>query len=331
MADLNALAVSLIPGLKWKERLLIAELFPDTDLLSRISCSDISRIIGRSFTSGFFSMEETVAKAEKILEVTERSGIQVIWYWDREYPPQLREIFDPPVLLYARGGELQNSLPHVAVVGTRYPTRKGKESSWMLGSGLAENGIPVVSGLALGIDSAVHRGVVERNGRTVAVLGNGIDSVYPASNRKLAYEIMDKGGVVLSEFPPGTPPLKYNFPKRNRIISGLSRAVVIVEAPVRSGALITADFALEQGRELFVHACSLSSRRGEGALKLSVDGAGIVNSCDDVLNMIGSDETQSMRILENAEDYTLSDLLSMELEGTLLQYEGTRFVTGGAV
>lgn len=161
--------------------------------------------------------------------------------------------------------------------------QKTEKKCFLLGAELAEKSIPVVSGLALGIDSAVHHGVVKRNGCTVAVLGNGIDSIYPSQNRKLAGEILDNNGIIISEFPPGTPPLKYNFPKRNRIISGLSRAIVVVEAPEKSGALITADYALEQGRELFIHSCCLQSIRGQGSFRLSLDGAGILESAEDLI------------------------------------------------
>ena len=331
MADLNTLVISRIPALTAKERLLLAELFPDSDSLLTLTAHDIFEIIGRKPRVSLFSMHETAAEAERIKAAAEKNRIRIIWYWDSGYPPQLREIFDPPVVLYAKGGSMENSLPHIAVVGTRHPGRKGMESAYMLGAGLAEKGIPVVSGLALGIDSAAHTGVVDKRGKTIAVLGNGIDSVYPVSNRKLAYGILENNGVLLSEFPPGTPPLKYNFPKRNRIISGLSRSVIIVEAPLKSGALITADFALEQGRDLFVHGCSLSSPGNEGALKLSFDGAGIVESPEDILKYTGSSSAGSLQILETPEDYTLSDLLAMELEGSLVLYEGTRFVAEGAL
>lgn len=331
MADLSTLIISRIPGLTSKERLLLAELFPESDSLLKLSENDISGIIGRKLKTQSFSMNKPAEEAEKILAITEKNTISIIWYWDSGYPPQLREIFDPPVVLYTRGEKMENSVPHIAVVGTRHPGRKGRESAYMLGAGLAEKGIPVVSGLALGIDSAAHTGAVDNRGKTIAVLGNGIDSVYPLSNRKLANRILDNNGVVLSEFPPGTPPLKYNFPKRNRIISGLSRSVVVVEAPLKSGALITADFALEQGRDLFVHGCSLSCPGNEGALKLSFDGAGIVESSDDLFNKTGCSSTGSLQVLEAPEDYSLSDLFAMELEGSLVQYEGTRFVTGGAL
>lgn len=328
MTDLTCITVSRIPGLNHRERLLIAELFPDSKDLLTLSSGDISRITGRKLKSEKFHMRALLEEAERILEYTEKNGIKTVWFWDPEYPPQLREIFDPPVLLYLKGMPLDNNVFHTAVVGTRYPTRTGRSNAYILGAALAEKGIPVVSGLALGIDSAVHRGVLEVKGKTVGVLGNGIDTVYPRSNKKLAFEIVANGGALLSEYPPGIPPLKYNFPKRNRIISGLCRSVVIVEAPVKSGALITAEFALEQGRDLFVHGGSLSSPRGTGGLKLSLDGAGIIETPDDMLRMAEAGIGGSLRILDDPEVYTLSQLLSMELDGALVQYGGTQYVRG---
>ncbi len=330
MADFIHILISRIPGLVIKERLLLAELFADAEDIRKLGKDDIFMITGRRNRRAGLSMEEVYRESELILETSEKNGAGILWYWDSGYPPQLREIYDPPAVLYYKGAKPDHLVPHAAVVGTRYPGSAAAGEAFSLSSGLAEHGIPVVSGLALGIDSAAHRGALASGGKTVAVLGNGIDSVYPSSNRKLASGIIDSGGTVLSEYPPGTPPLRYNFPKRNRIISGLCRSVVVVQAPLKSGALITADYALEQGRDIFVHSCSLSGIRGGGGLKLVMDGAGIIGNVSDLLKSWDREGSGlAFDILEDPEQWSLSDLLSAELDGQLFQYEGNYFARGG--
>jgi DNA processing protein len=163
--------------------------------------------------------------------------------------------------------------PSVAVVGTRLPSGMALKAAFEIGLELAAEGAVVVSGLARGIDRAAHRGCVAGAGCAVAVMGNGIDTVYPYGSRRLAEMILEQGGALVSEYPPGTPPLKHHFPARNRIISGLSQAVIVVEAPEKSGALITSDFALEQGRELFVHETGCREGVGSGTVALAEQGA----------------------------------------------------------
>jgi DNA processing protein len=170
-----------------------------------------------------------------------------------------------------------------AVVGTRRPSSQGAKRAFDIGLELGKAGIPVVSGLALGIDSMAHRGNIEAGSPTVAVLGSSPDMVYPASNRFLAKRILETGGVILSEYPPGTGPRKWNFPERNRIISALARGTIIVEAPEKSGALITAKFALEQDRDLWVDKAGISSKWSCGTANLEKDGALIFSSVKDIL------------------------------------------------
>jgi len=159
----------------------------------------------------------------------------------------------------------------------------GAQRAFKLGRELGEAGIPVVSGLALGIDSMAHRGNIEGKAATVAVLGSGVDMIFPASNRDLARRILETGGAVVSEYPPGTVPAKWNFPARNRIISALARGVVIVEAPEKSGALITAQFALDQDRDLWVDSYGVKSPNGAGTARLVEDGAPVISSAEDIL------------------------------------------------
>jgi DNA processing protein len=205
------------------------------------------------------------------------------------YPPLLREIFDPPAFMYCRGPLPNPERPAVALVGTRRPSAAASLQAYTLGREFARAGIAVISGLALGIDAFAHRGCLEGGGYTAAVLGSAVDEVYPASNRELARRILKAGGSLLSEYIPGTKPRKHFYPQRNRIISGLARATVVVEAPVGSGALYTAGFALEQGRDLFVASSSLASPLGEGARRLADEGCPVISSAADVLAEWGMD------------------------------------------
>ena len=213
------------------------------------------------------------ARAEEDLEWFETSGTRFCAYGDPEYPPVLRETSRPPFLVYYRGELPDPEEPLLGMVGTRYPTGRGLEEAERLSARAAELGMPVISGLARGIDAACHRGALDAGGRTWAVLGCGIDSVYPPRNRDLAARMIRTGGGLLSEYPPGAEPLRYHFPERNRILAGLCRAVLVVEAPRDSGALITADFALEEGRDVLVALACLESPRSEGCQRLRSEGA----------------------------------------------------------
>ena len=173
--------------------------------------------------------------------------------------------------------------PSLAVVGTRKASRKTLEAAYETAYSAAENSVPVISGLASGIDSAAHKGALAARGYTAAVLGSGVDIVYPASNRQLADRILSKRGALISEYRPGTDPLRYHFPERNRIISGISRGTVVVHAPEKSGALITATFAMEQGRDVFVHEEGINSASGKGGFYLCNEGAVPVKRGADIL------------------------------------------------
>ncbi|MFT3848592.1 MAG: DNA-processing protein DprA [Propionivibrio sp.] len=201
---------------------------------------------------------------------------------DAAYPQTLLEIPDPPTLIYVRGRlELLNR-PALAMVGSRNPTPQGIQNAERFASAFADAGLVIASGLALGIDAAAHRGALAAGGDTVAFIGTGIDRIYPARNRELALEIGGKGAIV-SEFPIGTPVTAFNFPKRNRLISGLSRGVLVVEAAIESGSLITARLAGEQGREVFAIPGSIHSPQSRGCHKLIKQGAKLVETAHDVL------------------------------------------------
>ncbi len=225
--------------------------------------------------------EEAARELERVREI----GADVLVLDDGTYPALLREIADPPITLYVRGDWAAClDAPCVAVVGSRRCSTYGQNVATMLARDLAGRGVCVVSGLARGIDAAAHRGALEAGGRTVAVLGTGIDEVYPRDHRKLAEEILAKGGALVSQFPLSTPPIPENFPYRNRIISGLSLGVVLVEAAENSGSLITARLAIEQNREVFAVPGNITSRNSFGTNYL-IKGAGakLVQQWQDVV------------------------------------------------
>ncbi len=208
------------------------------------------------------------------------------------YPANLKNIYDPPKQLYVNGNILEEDRNAVAIVGSRRASIYGLEMGEKLGYDLAARGITVVSGMAIGIDTAAHRGALKAKGRTIAVLGSGHNNIYPSQNRELYQEIARTGAVV-TEYEDDMEPLRYNFPRRNRIISGLSLGVVIVEAARNSGALITADFAAEQGREVFAVPGKISSNTSSGTNELIKDGARLIQSVDDIFEELSIKGTPS--------------------------------------
>ncbi len=216
------------------------------------------------------------------LERIKRHRIDIITLNDESYPENLKNIYDPPPLLYVKGKIKSEDRNAIAIVGSRRATTYGRLTAQRLSSQLAAQGITIVSGMARGIDSEAHKGALAVGGRTIAVLGCGIDVIYPPENRALEERIASSGAVI-TEFPFGTRPFAGNFPKRNRIISGLSLGVIIVEAAQKSGALITAHLALEQGREVFAVPGSTTSPYSKGTHNLIKEGAKLVEDIDDIL------------------------------------------------
>lgn len=213
-------------------------------------------------------------------------GVFLLCLADPGYPALLREIPSPPPLLYGCGNPAALALPAIAVVGSRNASRGGVEHATRFAAALAGSGFAIASGLALGIDSAAHVGAL-KTGITLAVVGTGIDRVYPRQHLGLWRDIVAAGGAVVSEFPPGTPPLAGNFPRRNRIISGLSLGVLVVEAALRSGSLITARQALEQGREVFAIPGSINNPLARGCHQLIREGAALVETAEDIVAQLG--------------------------------------------
>lgn len=285
MTTLLRLAIHRMDFARSAEKRRLESAVQDETLFQSLSLDDLSAVFGRRVRARSFVPEALLAHAEEDLRILADRDIQLLFHDDASFPRLLQEIYDPPFALFAVGS-IPDDLPMVALVGTRSPSASAAAAAGRLGRELGAAGISVVSGLARGIDTRAHRGAVEGGGRHVVVLGSGIDTIYPAENRGLARRILHDGGAVLSEYPPAVPPTKYHFPERNRIISGLSRAVVLVEAPARSGALFTADFALEEGRDLMVHAAGLGETVGAGTALLAGEGAPVVTGGDDVLSQL---------------------------------------------
>ncbi len=217
------------------------------------------------------------------LERARKLGVGILTILDKDYPPLLRQIENPPVVLYVRGEILIDTARTLAIVGTRRSSRYGRTVAGKLARDLARLGLTAVSGLAIGIDTAAHKGALE-SGITVAVLGSGLGHIYPASNARLAEQICKQRGSLISEYPINMPPSKWTFPQRNRIISGISRGVIVIEAPQRSGALITARLAVEQGREVFAVPGNVTSTSSAGTNALIKDGAKLVTCVEDIVS-----------------------------------------------
>jgi DNA processing protein len=289
------LMLARLNGLSQREKILLCEsLDTEQDLIQK-SKADIEAVIRRELAA-FWNIDSIRVLAERDAAAARTRGINMVSWRSPAYPPLLREIYDPPVLLFFKGVLPNPESPLAAVVGTRKPGHQAAAQAFDIARGLAQGGISVVSGLAFGIDAMAHRGNIEGGAPTVAVLGSGVDKVYPSSNRHLARRILETGGALLSEYPPGASPHKWSFPARNRIIAGLARGVLIVEAPQKSGALITARFALDYNRELWVASAGIASAGGgettgrstilfdrRGTIKLAEEGAGIICSAADIL------------------------------------------------
>lgn len=242
--------------------------------------------VGR-VTANLILEARRILEPQRLYEEVERENLRVLTVEDEEYPVLLKNIYRPPFLLYLRGNfDFSRREHYLAIVGTRNPTPYGRKVAQVLARELSDDFV-IVSGLALGIDGEVHRAVVEKGGVTIGVLGNGLRRVYPATHFRLACEIIERGGALLSEYPPSWEPRPENFPPRNRIISGLSQGVVVVEAPRKSGAMITASFALEEGREVMAVPGPVFSPQSEGTNALIAQGARLVQSAQDVYETLG--------------------------------------------
>ncbi len=278
------LALNLVPGVRTADLYRLVKHFESPEEVFEAPLEELGQVedLNPKIAAKVkeFSWKQPL---EKELAQIEKHGISIITLDDPAYPEHLKAIFDPPLVLYVKGDIQPQDYYSIAIVGSRRNTSYGRLIAEELAIKLSECGLTIVSGMARGIDSAAHRGTLKSGGRTLAVLGCGLDVVYPPENHELMRSISESGAV-LSELPLSTPPYAYNFPIRNRIISGLSVGVVVVEAAVRSGTMITVGCALEQGREVFAVPGQVTSRYSHGTHAIIKQGAKLIETADDILD-----------------------------------------------
>jgi DNA processing protein len=267
-------ALNMTPGIGPRAAAKLLERFGSAAAVYRATRAELEKVRLLPEAVDSIIARDTHNRAEGEIEAVRKLGGDILILDDGVYPALLREIYDPPITLYVKGAWSEClDQPCVAIVGSRRCSTYGQNSASMLARDLAQRGVTIVSGFARGIDAAAHRGAIEGGGRTVAVIGTGIDQVYPRDHKKLADEVLTSGGAIVSQFPLTTPPVSENFPYRNRIISGLSLGVIVVEAAENSGSLITARLAIEQNREVFAVPGNITSRNSFGTNYL-IKGAG---------------------------------------------------------
>ncbi|HDZ62843.1 MAG TPA: DNA-protecting protein DprA [Nitrospirae bacterium] len=362
MSDLNYwLALSLSPdvGNVLGRKLLSA--FGDPENIFKMTIGELERIenIGASRAGSIvgFDQWDTV---QKTIDLASENNIRIITFKDSSYPDGLKRLPDAPLVIYVNGDIANDDKYAVAVIGSRMSTEYGRRVAEKISHDLASAGLTVVSGMARGIDTASHKGALKAGGRTLAVLGSGIDVIYPPENRKLV-DLIASSGAVISEFPFGTDPNRENFPRRNRMISALSFGVVVVEAAVDSGSLITVGYALEQGKEVFAVPGNITSRTSKGTNDLIKKGAKLIDSAQEIISELRyqikgilreehllsrkplpemtEEEAALCKYLCNEPKHidkivreakvpiskALSILLSLELNGVVKQTDGKRF------
>jgi len=314
--ELHWLALRLIPGLGARKSGQLLSRFRTPQAIFRASPEELEGngvpgSLAQTISSGC-TFDDAVEQQQKMLE----AGARLISFSDPAYPPRLKEIYDPPLLLFARGRvELLQSVM-LGVVGTRRASAYGTAAAERLSADMAHAGLTIVSGMARGIDTAAHRSALEIGGDTVAVFGCGVDEVYPAENRKLATEIADKG-LLISEYPMGGPAYPQNFPTRNRIISGMSVGVLVVEGAQYSGSAITAKMALDQQREVFAVPGNITSKMSWGPNLLIKQGAKLVQEWNDVIVELPAETRRTLVAKAQAR----SSAISMQTEGKQLQFD----------
>jgi DNA processing protein len=281
----DLLQLSFVPRIgPQKIRALLSHFFDPAEVL-RASPRELIKVPGidKKLASNIAHHEGAEEFADEQLKRLNKSGGRIVTFWDKEYPELLKKIYDPPALLFVLGELIPDDKHSIAIVGTRHPTPYGQNVSETISRELARLGLTIVSGLARGIDTIAHTTTLKAGGRTIAVLGSGLDVPYPPENRKLLENISEEGAV-LSEFPMGAKPDAPNFPRRNRIISGLSLGAVIIESAEDGGAMITATTALDQDREVFAIPGNITEKRSSGPNKLIREGrAKLVSSVEDIL------------------------------------------------
>ena len=289
------LALALTPGLGPTKARRIIEFFGSVQALFRASLTELEAAGLRSISAQSLGTGRSMELAQDELAKASAADAQIVALDDPRYPAQLKQIYDPPLILYVRGSDAVISQPGIALVGTRHPTPYGSGMAERLACDLAARGLVIFSGMARGIDTAGHRGAIAAKGKTVAVWGTGVDEVYPKENKRLAEQILALGGAILSEFPIGTFPAPQNFPIRNRIISGISLGVLVVEAAEYSGTRITARCALEQNREVFAVPGNVTNKGSWTPNTLIKQGAKLVATWEDVWEELPPDVRLSLQ------------------------------------
>ena len=300
-------------GLSAYEKLVLLKKFGNTEAIYQAQYSELEQVISGKNWAKVFAFRPSVDSDVKWLEQT-GNGL-VTWYCDT-YPELLRQIPDAPVALYVKGNVKLLKQPQIAIVGSRKPTPAGLKIATKFAKQLTASGVLVASGMALGIDSAAHKGALQNGGQTLAVLGCGLDICYPAQNKNLAQQIMQHG-VLVSEFPIGSVPAKHHFPQRNRIISGLAHGVVVVEAAEKSGSLITARLALEQNREVFAVPGSVLSPLSSGCHQLIRDGAVLLQDINEIFSEL------KLSLLETANEEATAKNASVDPLISHIGYDAT--------
>lgn len=343
------LALNRIKNVGPRTVMKLLQRFPELEELFTLKTHELEQIgLKSSISSEISTFDFNLIDEDFIWE--ENANHKVLTIEDEEYPYLLKQIYDPPFVLYSAGKTDFLNNASLAIVGSRNPTSVGGENAYRFSRELAKIPLVIISGLALGVDKYAHKGAIDAGGKTIAVLGSGIDCIYPHRHLKLAEEIEEKG-LLLSEFPLKTKPHALHFPRRNRIISGLSLATLVIEAAIKSGSLITARFALEQNRDVLAIPGSIHNPQSRGCNKLIRDGAKLVTSIDDVLNelslefqnnckesatslakdvenlvkFIGFEVTSIDKIIERSSlsiEQVMSELAILELEGAITKVAG---------
>lgn len=283
--------LSLIKGIGCKRKQKLLQLYESPEVIYKMKENSLLKITGIGETAVKNILDSSIRKdLNRHIQYMEKNSIDIISINDEEYPQILKEIYDPPISLYIKGDKNILNNKSIGIVGCRKASEYGEKSAKYFSYNLANQNFNIVSGLAKGVDTYAHVGSIcaikEDNyalvGRTIAVVGNGLDTIYPQENKELAKMILETGGAIVSEYPLGTKPEKMNFPARNRIISGMSKGIVVIEAKEKSGTLITVDFALEQGRDVFVVPGNINSYHSVGTNRLIQQGAKLITHYSEI-------------------------------------------------
>lgn len=299
------IALRLVPRLAIAKKIALVDEFGLIKLFE--TKANILKSVGLTEKQVFAINYPNWQRIQKIVYDCEKSGGAIVTFQDSLYPALLKQIYDPPLVLFIKGDGSKLNSSQVGIVGSRFATINGKETAKTIAIDLVNQGVTVCSGLALGIDASAHKGALNAKGVTIAVIATGIDIVYPARHKELSRNIIESGGVVVSEFLPGVLPKPGNFPRRNRLISGMSLGVVVVEAAIKSGSLITARCAIEQNREVFAVPGSVNNKLAQGCHWLIKQGAKLIESTADILEELDFPKLSGPLEIEGEKSVKIAD------------------------